>query len=350
MKGDAMFDFEIRLHLCLHCGAPLEVPVLGGAVTCGYCDASMTVTPRAIAARVLAHPASADDPGERPRIANLWQQWRAYDDSKNRYSLDYAPDGIEIDGFDVSKKTGSFLEKELRRLAQLPQKHHTADHDRRLFWVTQRLANFWSMTGEPVRKHATLETASERLKDPGFRQIAYQDLARSALSSRNEQAGHSWLAQCDLTPRELAIDTGLRLTLGRLHHLRRDWPTVLDVIGHNAYQIPIKPSAMPTVSLMRAGTLDAFGLAAAAETELMGAIRIVAESTMDGNAEHSYGELKDEVQRRAVMWVANSLDYKSSNGRHTVYENCLEVWERLQERGHLPSQQSAAADFRRENG
>lgn len=345
-----MFDFDIRLHLCLWCGAPLEVPVAGGAISCSYCDASMTVTPRDIQARTLAQPRSVDDPKERARLDSLWQQWRDYDDSRNRYSLDNAPEGLRIDGFDVSDNTKAFLQEELRRLVLLPRKQQESEHDRRLFWVTQRLANLWSMTGEHVRKHATLETAIESLQDPGFRQIAYQDLAASALAHRNNEAGYAWLAQCELAPTELPVDTGLRLSLARLYHARRDWSAVLEVIGQNAYQIPIKPSSMPTVSLTRSGTLEALGLGAAAETEMMGAIKVVAESTSDANAHYAYSELKDEVHRRAVMWVANSLDNKSSPNRHTTYENCLEVWARLEQRGHLPSQKRAARDFRRENG
>lgn len=46
MSAHTLFHHEARLALCAYCGAPLDLPLAGGAVVCRYCNASTQVTPR----------------------------------------------------------------------------------------------------------------------------------------------------------------------------------------------------------------------------------------------------------------------------------------------------------------
>lgn len=344
-----MIDFEIRMHLCSRCGAPLEVPAQGGTVRCSYCDAPMTIVPRRVLQGGLLQPPSIRDSEEARRIQVLWRSWRAYDGNTDRYSLDNAPEGLDdIDGFDATDATAQRLQQELQVLLYTLASNRDAQRERRLFWVAQRLTNLWAMRHELLRRYATLETASEVLVDEGYRTILFNDLATVCLGTRNVDAAESWLVQCDSAPIDLSLDTSRRTSLAKLYHLRGDWNSVLDAIGRNAYEVPILPFSIASVNTTRAGCLEKLGLSSAAEAELMGAVRSVSEVTMEGNAEMAYEDLKDETWRRATIFIANLITPVSAD-RHSTYDGCLQIWQRLHERGHLPAHEEAACEFREQH-
>ena len=73
------FSFEVRVLMCVYCGASLDADINGGAFDCDYCGATNHIVPRQ-----TAEPSGSGQLDEEIRMSRLWAQvgihgrfWRA---------------------------------------------------------------------------------------------------------------------------------------------------------------------------------------------------------------------------------------------------------------------------------
>lgn len=268
------FDASIRSLLCARCGAPLQVPLAGGRVTCAYCRTSAEigsarVDPLHLAA--IGGPELDEAARERARLISLRAQAATYNSSTNIYAFYEAPPGLEH--FDA------IAEDDPGKLHLLHQAFVDASRrceatsgslgvQRHVYWLARKLLQMHTHAQDMGRGRVYLETSRELLTDPGYQQLLRCAMANLARDGGDLAAAEAWLATCDPHPALLDLDSDYRTSRARIAIQREEWTAVLDLVGETHASQPFEPSSVPQVTLFRVLALAATGAPSEAEAEL----------------------------------------------------------------------------------
>jgi LSD1 subclass zinc finger protein len=244
------FTAELRILLCEHCGAPLELPVGGGQASCSYCQAVNVVAVRD-ERRTLGLPASSPvDEGERLRRLRM-QDGRPLLPPPALAAL--VPGGrIEPWRRDEVLTVFQQTRKELKTT-------HSPDAAERLYFLTLVLANHLGETNDLARLRAVLETSLDALSLPRHRQSLRGMLARNAVREGDLAAAERWLAPCDPRSDDLETDTAFRVTRAMLDTARGDLRAVLATLGTSEADVPIMDSMDASATVLRANAREKSG-------------------------------------------------------------------------------------------
>lgn len=273
MTEGRKFGTDVRVLVCKQCGAPLMASLTGGNVTCEYCGVVSVIAKRKETGIRITDPTlqNVSDPEERERLRmeSLWKQMEDYDEEKNPYAYYGAPEDLEhvdLDYFDTALP--SLASEEFRKAVK---EYEESDGDmkdqRHVFWLALKLKNMWVMRNKPHKARPTIETASEILDDPGYRQLMLCKLADLARKANDLDAAGEWLSQCDPKPPLLDLDSDYRTTASSIAVRRQEWNTVLDLVGQSQGDVPFEPSSVALFQLLRVVALENLGEHEAAESE-----------------------------------------------------------------------------------
>lgn len=244
------FTAELRILLCEHCGAPLELPVGGGQASCTYCQAVNVVAVRD-ERRTLGLPASTPiDEGERMRRLRM-QDGRPLLPPPSLATL--VPGGrIEPWRRDEVVTVFQQTRKEVKTT-------HSPDAAERLYFLTLVLSNHLGETNELDRLRAVLETSLDTLELPRHRQTLRGMLARNAVREGDLAAAERWLAPCDPRSDDLESDSAFRVTRAMIDTAKGDFRSVLELLGGNETDVPIVDAMDASATVLRANAREKSG-------------------------------------------------------------------------------------------
>lgn len=259
------FLHDVRILACASCGAPLDVPIGGGAVACRYCRATSHFSAR----------------NEQAHITQL--QSRPQVDEYQRYLKLKADDGkpmLPPQGLEHLIVGGSLPPQLLhegraewqRALAEVRQGAGYGVHDRLVF-ITEMLYGALAASRQELQARAVVETTLETLIAPGHRSIMAGMLARSAARLGDASSAGAWLASCDPVSQEIAVDSDFRMSAAYVATVRHDFATVLHYLGQRAGDVPLAGSVSHICALLRANALERSGRIADAQRELEGLVQ-----------------------------------------------------------------------------
>jgi hypothetical protein len=245
------YTADIRILLCDNCGAPLEAPLSGGAIPCGYCR-----VPNVVAVRderpTLGMPAAPAPIDEQERLRRL----RAQDGRPMIPPLSLLP-LMSGGSLDPSRVQEAFM------LYQATRKEVKAtsspDAAERLYFLTILLSNYLGQQGDEARRRALLETALDTLYLPRHKQVIRAQLAMAAAREGDFAAAERWLAPCDARSDDLDSDSAYRCARAYIDTARGDFRAVLAVLGNAEEQIPIADARDPMATVLRANALERLG-------------------------------------------------------------------------------------------
>ncbi len=153
------FELSTRVLSCDHCGAPVEVPIEGGQVSCRYCNATVIVTARPVIQPRAATSADVSVVAEGTRLAKLREQ----------------NPNAEIPPLHLLRLcSGLLLETDKRpralELFQAARKKlaegDDAEAERDLYFLAILFSNYYRKEGDYLRLRAFLESALEAAPAP----------------------------------------------------------------------------------------------------------------------------------------------------------------------------------------
>ena len=256
------FDHTVRVLLCSSCGAPLELDLASATAACGYCGASNVLVARDDAP-MAERPASAPiDEAER-RVRLRRQTGRALTTPPGLEAL--VPKG-RLDPWKVQEVFAVW-----QSTRQETRTTGGFDAAERLLYLTMVLANHHA-TDDRLRQRAMFESALVVLTLPRHRQAVRGFLSRAAAREGDLEAAAAWLAPCDTTSDDLETDTAWRISRAYLDTARKDWPSVVELLGTAADAVPIADASVPMAHLIRANAVEREGNVSAAEALLRSAM------------------------------------------------------------------------------
>jgi DNA-directed RNA polymerase subunit RPC12/RpoP len=249
-----VFDAGVRTVECKQCGAPFEMPSVGGQHRCSYCNAVNVIATRASDFRARGASAMADDVARMSRL----QAQLAHPVTGHAYDLQRPPVGW-TDQAANSHLAFDRLQREWGKLKWAASGSPAPEEQRHLLWLSFRLADIYARTNRPLQKRAVLETALDLLSDAGHRHLVRCRLARESISLGDLAAAEAWLQECDPAPELVDLDTAYRLAMAELRHAQRNPHGMLSVIGAQPGDVPIHASAQRDLGLLRAHALEVLG-------------------------------------------------------------------------------------------
>jgi hypothetical protein len=249
--SSTVFSHSVRVLACGNCGAPLNVPPAGGAVTCGYCRTASQVGGRNEGADVeAARQTPAMD--EATRFEKLRAQ------AAHPALLPQSVAHLSIGGVLLPQHAeGAMAEwkqarSELAATGQFPAAE-------RLFHLTRMLSDHLATSRDEMRRRALLETAMELLQAPRHRQVLRGTLTCNAARVGDLAAADAWLAGCHPLSDDIHVDTAWRFSKAYVCTARRDFNGVLQVLGSRLGDIPLASAEIEGCALLRANALERLG-------------------------------------------------------------------------------------------
>ncbi|MBW2262622.1 MAG: hypothetical protein JRG91_11665 [Deltaproteobacteria bacterium] len=274
MRDGKSFSTDLRVLICRLCGAPLTASREGGETTCDYCGA-VSVLSRCRDERVrITDPTLQGEPDpekrERLRMASLERQMETYDEEKNPYAYYGTPSGLEHLDLEYMDPTLPAIASEAFRkaIADCEESGGELNDQRLVFWIALKLKNMWVIRDRPHDARPVIETASEVLTDPGYRQLMFCKMADLARKADDLEAARAWLARCDPRPPLLDLDSDYRTTAAAIAIRQGKWSRVLELVGRERGDVPFEPSSVALLQLQRVEALENLGEGEAAEREL----------------------------------------------------------------------------------
>jgi hypothetical protein len=109
----------------------------------------------------------------------------------------------------------------------------------------------------PLRARAVLETTLGWLDDEGYRHLIRCRLAEAALEENDLDAAAGWVAECDLAPSVLELDSALRLVRAWLACRSKNPEGVLELLGDEGVRLPIAAYKQDEAERLRVDALEA---------------------------------------------------------------------------------------------
>ena len=274
MSSGRGFSTDLRVLVCRQCGAPVTATRDGGEVTCEYCGAVSVLARRSDERVRLTDPTlqAEPDPDRREalRMESLVRQMETYDEQRNPYAYYGTPEELEhLDLEYMDPALPAIATEAIRKVvADCEESGGDMKHQRLVFWVALKLKNMWVMRNEPRNARPVIETASEILTDPGYRQLMFCKMADLARKDEDLDAAEVWLERCDPRPPLLDLDSDYRTTAAAIAIRRGRWDRVLELVGREHGDVPFEPSSVALFQLQRVEALENLGEPAAAEEEL----------------------------------------------------------------------------------
>lgn len=281
MKDGKSFSTALRVLLCRQCGAPLAASPEGGEATCDYCGAVSVHSRRSDERVRLTDPTLQAEPDpdrrERLRMDSLVQQMETYDEEKNPYAYYGTPAGLEHLDLEYTDPALPAIASEAFRkaVADCEESGGGLKHQRIVFWTALKLKNMWTIRNEPGNARPVIETASEVLTDPGYRQMMFCKMADLARRADDLEAAQAWLSRCDPRPPLLDLDSDYRTTAASIAIRLGQWQRVLELVGRERGDVPFEPSSVALLQLQRVEALENLGERGDAERELAWLLEIL---------------------------------------------------------------------------
>jgi hypothetical protein len=240
------YSVHVRMLSCEHCGAPLEAPIEGGHVQCGYCNAAHVVQSRSLLP-IAGH--DARELSEQQRLATLRAQ---------RGEIQAHPAELRH-LLRRGKLDPSRVDEALKRFHSsraTAQERGDEASERLLFSLALLLANHYGAAQDHARARAILESAVETLRTPRYRQSTYGMLARLAARVGEHESAAAWTQMLDSRSTDLPTDTAYRLTHGFILSYQGQHAGVLDLLGSNGDEVPIDAMSRELCTLLRCHALE----------------------------------------------------------------------------------------------
>jgi uncharacterized Zn finger protein (UPF0148 family) len=241
------YSHQVRILLCVECGAPLDAGVDGGAVRCEYCSCTNQVARRNedadIAEAQQARDAALD---ESERVERLRQQ------DRQPTSL---PESLApfLRGSELDPRQATAAAQDWTVTRKMLEQTGEFAASERLFHLTLLVAP----TQEPERRRAMVENAVELLPDRRHRQILRAELTRLAVRASDLESAEQWLRPCNSRSSDLRMDTAYRIAAAYLATRRGDYLRVLALLGRSPGDIPIADGYDDEASALRANATEA---------------------------------------------------------------------------------------------
>ncbi len=256
-----LFSHSFRMLICGNCGAPLEVPTEGGHVTCSYCRVASQYSGRDERADLEA--VRAKQPlNEAARYQRLREQ-----DGK---PLMPPPALVRymVNGALAPQLAPQAMAEWQQTRIEVQRGAPFGTHER-LHFLTLFLYGHMSRQNEEQRCRAMLETALEVLTSARHKQELRGMLARRAARSGDFHAADEWLAPCDPYSDDLHMDTAYRFSKAYVCTARRDYQSVLQLLGPRIDDVPIADGSDLVCGVLRANAHEQTGQLATAVQQLL---------------------------------------------------------------------------------
>lgn len=248
---------SLRLLVCLNCGAPFETAPSGGHHSCTYCRATHELRPRDERPETFAGSGTlAQKPAatEAERFALLREQMGS------THPYDFPPTHL----LGLARQATN-----VARLAEVDSLFRAAeakvlqgggfDAEVALFWTAGILRTMYMTKKEFRHARAVDETTLETLTDPVLRSVQRTALANRACDAGNLADAEAWLAPVPRESDVLAVHTHVRLTEARIALMRGDHTRVLERLGREAEQVPLRTDRDAMACLYRAAAYEKLG-------------------------------------------------------------------------------------------
>lgn len=246
------FSAEVRVLICLNCGAPLEANIAGGSTTCRFCNTVNQLTRRNDQAlfQPMAH-ARLPEP-ERLRLLRA-QDGRLLLPPESLKSL--FPNG-QLPSWKVPEAMAVW-----QAVRQELEQTGAADFGgaERLLFLTVILGNHFAAQNDALRQRAMFESALEAFSVPRHQQIMRGYLCRSAVRTGDLAAAEEWLAPCDPYSQDLEMDSAYRASRAFIDTAKGDYNAVLRVLGGQKDEVPILDALDPLCTVLRANAWERLG-------------------------------------------------------------------------------------------
>lgn len=241
------FSHEIRVLMCLQCGAPLDAETGGCRIKCDYCGVVNEIMPRQPETQ-LQHAAISEE----ERMHRLWAQ--------NGKSIP-PPDAVKklLSGGFLKKKK---LEEAIKLFNSTRQELEAGDNfaaSERLTHLVLVLYNYYVQAKDTKRQRAILESAVEALRLPHHKQYALGILCRCAVKDNDLQAAKEWLKTCDPHSDDLQADTSYRIGRALIDTAEGRFDKVHLVLGEGAQDVPIADGFYEVALVLRANAWEKRG-------------------------------------------------------------------------------------------
>jgi len=207
---------------------------------------------------------------EHERLHYLTTAARSYD-TENSYSTCNPPEDLEHVNLENSDPNlPKLITKAFSDAIGLCETSGGAQkHQRRVYWLVHKIANMWNWRNDGLRARAAVETGSEVLTDPVYRQSMYCLMADLARQADELGAAETWLSRCNPAPTVLDLDTEFRITKAGIAISREQWDQALELLGRSYEEMPpARPNSIPQMTLDRIICLENLGEQEAAEREM----------------------------------------------------------------------------------
>jgi hypothetical protein len=251
------YTTQIRVLLCEHCGAPIQVAPEGGYVACTFCNAQNQITQR----REFAVPPPSAPIDENERLRRLRMQ-----DGKP-IAAPPALGHLIAGGVIAQQKVQEAFHIYQQTRGEL-DKTSSPDAAERLYFLTMALNTHLATEGDHGRRRALLETSLETLTLPRHVQVVRCLLSGASAKEGDLGSAEEWIRPCNPTSDDIEADSAYRVARALLdtHHERFD--AVLGLLGTQDDVYPIADNWDPTVALLRANALERLGDVNGAATAL----------------------------------------------------------------------------------
>jgi LSD1 subclass zinc finger protein len=263
MNPTQVYDHEVRILTCHHCGAPLQVPRGGGFAKCQYCQATATYQARTERAEIQALQTRAP--------VNEYERFQKLREQQGKLllppaGLEYLVVGGSIPGGLVQQAQAEWQ----RAVAEVRQGGHFGIHER-LHFLTMALCNRGG--GDVYWQRACMETALETLQAPQHKSQLRCMLARSAAKLGDIASAEAWLEACDPASWHLEVDSEYRFAQAYIATRKQDYSTVLRWLGAVPDEVPIHDSSRLIAGVFRANALERMGRLQEAMTQISTLVR-----------------------------------------------------------------------------
>ena len=241
-----LFSHELRILMCDHCGAAIDVLPQGGHVKCRYCSAVNVLTRRDESADIAeAQQARRAPISEYERLMRLRRQ-----DNKPLLRPPSLQHYLVTGEFAHDRLHGALADwlqnrKRVQRGASLAE--------------SERLVHLTLMLLPAVdqrRQRALLENSVEALPEKQHRQILRCELAHLAVLAGDLHAAHEWLQPCNARSTDLQMDTAYRLATSYLATANGSWNKVLTMVGAGVNDVPIADGRDEEATVLRANAVE----------------------------------------------------------------------------------------------
>ncbi len=168
---------------------------------------------------------------------------------------------------------------------------------------------------------AMIESALDVLTEPRHRAVMHGFMARDATRLGDPEAGEKWLALMPPSSDDLHIDSAYRITRAYVSTAKRDFNTVLSVLGQRRDDIPIADGNDELAAVMRANAFEKLGRSQEAGAELQRIMvspphaqlvgRIIESNAALQLCSHTYPQMAQQMQQMSQNVV------KSKSGMNT---------------------------------